>query len=323
VAQLTPREGAGQLPASLLDLSSLPDQRSATAQDYAPPNKRRYCQERGCIISLVKRHPIITFFVLTYAIGWGCIPFWTFQAGAPFIAALIVIPLTQGVAGLKQLGLRMIRWRVRWYWYVAAVGMPLAVIGLTVRLNVALGASPPSMASYGSFTTVLMVFAIRLINPGDGALGEEPGWRGFALPGLQSTLTPLVSTLIVGALVTGWHVPLLFLEEGLLGPSIIVGFLLGTMAVTFFYTWLFNHTGGSVLMTIVSHAVQGTITIGGLWAAGADFARANLITGFVWLAVAIGLVVLDWKAWRGPAAAETTTPPQAIPPKGAAPATPA
>jgi hypothetical protein len=63
------------------------------------------------VLSVVRRHPIITFFVLTYAIGWGLIPFWTFQAGSPFIAALIVIPLTRGWAGLKELGLRMIRWR--------------------------------------------------------------------------------------------------------------------------------------------------------------------------------------------------------------------
>jgi uncharacterized protein len=133
-----------------------------------------------------------------------------------------------------------------------------------------------------------------------------------------------VSTLILGVLVTVWHAPLLFLEEGLLRPSIIVGFLLGTFTVTFFYTWLFNHTGGSVLLSIVSHSAQGTITMGGLWAvAGADFARANLITGFVWLAVAIGLVVFDWKAWSAPAPTEATTPPQAIPPRGAAPATPA
>src|SRR5918994_1101752 len=283
---------------------------------------RRAAREGVPIISLVKRHPIITFFVLTYAIGWGCIPFWTFQAGSPFIAALIVIPLTQGVAGLKQLGLRMIRWRVRWYWYVAAVGMPLAVVGLVVGLNVALGASVPSLAGIGSVTTVLMMFAIRLINPGDGALGEEPGWRGFALPGLQSTLSPLVSTLILGVAVTVWHVPLLFLEEGLLQPSIIVGFLLGSFAVTFFYTWLFNHTGGSVLMTLVAHASQGTIQIGALWSASADFAQAMLLNGVVLSAVAIGLVVLDWKAWRGPAAAETTTPPQAMPPRGAAPVAP-
>ena len=275
-------------------------------------------------MSLVKRHPIITFFVLTYAIGWGCIPFWTFQAGSPFIAALIVISLTQGVAGLKELGWRMIRWRVRWYWWAAAIGLPLAVVGLVVVLNVALGASAPSMVQYSSISTILLVFAFRLVNPGDGALGEEPGWRGFALPGLQgSGYSPLVSTLILGVLVTGWHVPLLFLEEGALRPFMIVGFLLGTLAVTFWYTWLFNHTGGSVLITLVSHATQGTIRIGGLWAMGADLAQATLIFGVVASAVAIGLVVFDRKAWRAPAAPETTTPPpQAIPPRGAAPVAP-
>jgi hypothetical protein len=275
------------------------------------------------VSGVVRRHPIITFFVLTYAIAWGLIPFWTFQAGAPFIAALIVIPLTQGVAGLKELGLRMIRWRVRWYWYALAIGIPLAVLGLTAGLNVALGASAPSLAGVGSVSTVLMMFALRLVNPGDGALGEEPGWRGFALPGLQTTLSPLVSTLILGVAVTGWHVPLLFLEDGLLRPSIIVGFLLGTMAVTFWYTWMFNHTGGSVLITLISHAAQGTIQIGALWSVGADFAQANLLFGIVSGAVAIGLVVFDWKAWRAPAPAEATTPPQAMPSRGAAPATPA
>jgi CAAX protease family protein len=130
----------------------------------------------------VKRHPIITFFVLTYAIGWGLIPFWTFQAGSPFIAALIVIPLTQGVAGLKELGLRMIRWRVRWYWYVVAIALPLAVVGLTVGLNVALGASVPSLAGVGSVTTVLMMFAVRLVNPGDGRLARSRA--GVASPSL-------------------------------------------------------------------------------------------------------------------------------------------
>jgi hypothetical protein len=274
-------------------------------------------------MSLVKRHPIITFFVLTYAIAWGLIPFWTFQAGAPFIAALIVIPLTQGLSGLKELGLRMIRWRVRWYWYVVAIALPLAVLGLTVGLNVALGASVPSLAGVGSVTTVLMMFAVRLVNPGDGALGEEPGYRGFALPGLQTTLSPLVSTLILGVAVTGWHVPLLFLEDGLLRPSMIVGFLLGTMAVTFWYTWMFNHTGGSVLITLISHAAQGTIQIGALWSVGADFAQANLLFGIVSSAVAIGLVVFDWKAWRAPAPAPATTTPPVMPPREAAPVAPA
>jgi membrane protease YdiL (CAAX protease family) len=276
------------------------------------------------LLGVVKRHPLIAFFVLTYAIGWGCIPFWTFQAGSPFIAALIVIPIAYGWAGLRQLGSRMIRWRVRWYWYALAIGLPLAVLALTAALNVALGASAPSLAGFGSVSAVLLFFALRLVNPGDGALGEEPGWRGFALPGLQSTLSPLMSTLILGVLVTGWHVPILFLEEGGLQPSILVGYLLGSLAVTFWYSWLFNRTGGSALMTLVSHAAQGTITIGGLWSAGADFAQANLLNGVVLSVVAIGLVVFDRKAWRAPAPADTTTPPppQAMPPRGAAPVAP-
>ena len=73
--------------------------------------------------SVVKRHPIVTFFILTYAISWAFLPIEAvrFLPSGPLIAALIVIPITQGWAGLKVLGLRMIRWRVRWYWYVVAL----------------------------------------------------------------------------------------------------------------------------------------------------------------------------------------------------------
>src|SRR5215217_5050731 len=271
-------------------------------------------------MSAVRRHPLITFFVLTYAISWVGLPLYAagvwpipFLATGPLIAALIVVPISQGRAGLRELGLRMIRWRVRWYWYAVAVGLPLAVLLITVGLNVALGAGTPSLAGVGSLSTILMVFAVRLINPLDGPMGEEPGWRGFALPGLQTSRSPLVTTLILAVLITGWHLPTFFLEGGF-QPSIFVGAVLGTVAVTFWYTWLFNHTGGSVLITLVSHATQGTIKIGALWSAGADFALAMLLTGVVWLAVAIGLVVFDWKTWRTPAAPETTTPP-VIPPR--------
>ena len=72
--------------------------------------------------------------------------------------------------------------------------------------------------------------------------------------------------------------------------------------MTFFYTWLFNHTGGSVLMTVVAHASQGTIRIGALWSASADFAQAILLDSIVLSVLAIGLVVFDRKAWLGSAA---------------------
>ncbi len=234
------------------------------------------------------------------------------------IAAFVVILMTRGPSGLRELGSRMVRWRIRWYWYAAALGLPLGAILLTAGLNVALGAGAPSLA-VGSLGTVLLVFAVRVVNPGDGPMGEEPGWRGFVLPGLQTTLSPLVSTSILGVLVTGWHVPILFLEEGGLRPAFLVGYLLASVAMTFWCSWLFNRSGGSVLITIASHAAQGTITVGGLCSAGADLAQATLLYAVVASAVAIGLVVFDREAWRGPAAAETTTQPQAIPPGEAAP----
>jgi len=96
------------------------------------------------LLSAVRRHPIVTFFVLSYAISWGALPFESvrFLPSGPLFAALIVIPIAYGWAGLRELGSRMIRWRVRWYWYAVAIGLPLAVFRFIVALNVALGAPP-------------------------------------------------------------------------------------------------------------------------------------------------------------------------------------
>ena len=200
-----------------------------------------------------------------------------------------------------------------------ALGLPLAVLLTTVALNGALGAGAPSLGAT-SLSTILMVFAVRLINPLDGPMGEEPGWRGFALPGLQGGRSPLVATLILALLVTLWHVPLFFLEGGL-QPSVIVGGVLGPFAFTFVATWLFNHTGGSVLMTIVMHAAEGTIRPNELWAASAAQLQAGLLYSVVWCAVVIGLVIFDWRFWRGPAAARATTP-TVTPPREATPVAP-
>ena len=265
-------------------------------------------------LSAVRRHPIVTFFVLSYAISWGALPIESvrFLPSGPLLAALVVIPLTQGWSGMRELGSRMIRWRVRWYWYVAALGLPLAVHLTYAVINVAAGAGMPSL-TFTSLITFLMIFAVRLINPADGPLGEHPGWNGVALPGLQGAgYSPLLATAILAPLVAGWHLPTFFLEEGALQPSVLVAGVVTTMAVTFWHAWLFNHTGGSILLLVMAHSVEGSIQYEVGW----------LVMG-VWCAVAIGLVVFDWKAWRRPAPEPATRPPQEIPPSGAAPATPA
>jgi uncharacterized protein len=255
-------------------------------------------------MSAVRRHPLITFFVLAYALSWWPLPFGSFLALGPLVAALIVLAITEGWAGLRDLGSRMIRWRVGWIWYAVAIGLPLGVHLLTVALNVGLGAGDPSLAQFSPLSGIIVVFALRLVSPLDVPVGEEPGWRGFALPRLQADRSPLLATLILGVLVAIWHAPLLLPQYGLRPLE-----LLTTVGVTVWYSWLFNHTGGSVFMTIVAHATEGTIQPNEFWAAAAPGTQANLIYDVVWIVVAISLVVLDWQFWRGPAPAPATVQP--------------
>jgi uncharacterized protein len=172
-------------------------------------------RKRVPLMSLVRRHPLTSFFVLAYALSWwlwplyaaGIAPFPFFPTGV-LLAALIVIALGQGRSGLRELGLRMIRWRVAWIWYAAALCIPLAVASVTMAANGVLGAPAPSLAKLPSLSIFPVVLLVRLINPVNGPVAEEPGWRGFALPRLQwGGRSPLVATVILALLVAGWHLP--------------------------------------------------------------------------------------------------------------------
>lgn len=88
-----------------------------------------------------------------------------------------------------------------------SIGLPLGVVFGAVGLNLALGAPPSSLAELEPWYALVLVFAVRLVDPLDGPMGEEPGWRGFALPRLQAEWSPLIATLILALLVVGWHLP--------------------------------------------------------------------------------------------------------------------
>ena len=76
---------------------------------------------------LVRRYELVIFFALTYLIAWSTIPFGSFLAFAPLVSALIVVFIAEGLPGLARLGRRLIRWRVNWIWYAAAIALPLLV----------------------------------------------------------------------------------------------------------------------------------------------------------------------------------------------------
>jgi len=256
---------------------------------------------------VIRKHPLVAFFILAYALSWWPWPLYAawvvriepFLAFGPLLAAIIVVAVTAGRPGLRALAARMLRWRVGWQWYAVALAIPLSVDALASAINVALGAPAPTFGPGAPWYTVIIVFAIRLVNPLDGPVGEEPGWRGFALPRLQATRSPLIATGILALLVTGWHLPLVLGS----GSNPLPPFaLLATFAGTFWFTWVFNHTNGSALIPLIMHAADGIFF--GLLTAGlghADLQRGLLVKTIIVCAVTIGLCVLDRRAWQSPA----------------------
>jgi membrane protease YdiL (CAAX protease family) len=91
------------------------------------------------------------------------------------------------------------------------------------------------------------------IFPGS-AMGEELGWRGFALPRLQARRSALAASLIVGAVWGIYHLPLFLLGSPTRPFALFLPFALSCVIMSIFYTWMFNGTGGSLLTAVLLHA---------------------------------------------------------------------
>jgi membrane protease YdiL (CAAX protease family) len=249
---------------------------------------------RSGLAGWVRRHRLITFFVLAYALAWWSWPLYqydiwprqAFNAIGALLAAIVVIAVAEGRAGFRDLGKRMIRWRVPWYYYAFALLLPVALRAATTVVN---DAPAPDWTNL-SWSSFALAFLIRLVNPMDGPMAEEPSWRGFAVPRLQMTRSPLVSAAVLGVLVALWHLPLVG-DTGWIG-------IVTTFTITFVYVWLFNRTGGSVLLVLLFHNAQGFVTMPDLGYSGDALARQELLEFIGWTVVALVLVVADRAAWR-------------------------
>jgi uncharacterized protein len=197
-------------------------------------------------------------------------------------------------------GSRLIRWRVSWVWYALAIGVPLFVHFASTSINVALGASAPSLTMLTPWYGLPVAIGMHIISPLGGPLMEEPSFRGFAQPELQTGRSRLAATAIMAVLVTGWHAPLFFMPVFEAHP---IGFVT-TVAVTFWYAWLLNHASGSVLITLIAHGTEGGIETNSLWGPGTDLERLNFVYATVWCLVALSLLVLHRRFWTRTAQAD-------------------
>jgi len=243
----------------------------------------------------VKRHPLATFFILAYALSWWAWILYAFglfpnpiASFGPFLAAIVVLALTEGKAGLLGLFRRMVRWRVSPGWYAVALFLPAVLAATATVLNVQFGAEAPSTAELNGWTELFAIFAILLLVPGFGGAWEEPGWRGYAFPRLQSRRSALVASLILGALIAGWHLPLMV--AGQVAYSDIVLIFAGTIV----YNWVFNNARGSVLIIMVMHAANNTVS-GSFFSpmfSGGDSIRQSWLLALVWTVVAILVIAI-------------------------------
>jgi membrane protease YdiL (CAAX protease family) len=172
----------------------------------------------------IRCHPLVTFFVLAFGITWvvwvpraagapvGVVgDTWTW---APAKAALLAAALTGGGGAVRDLGARLVRWRVGWQWYLVVILGPaafsLAVAGLYALIGGSWKvAAPPALR--GEATLALLPLFLVILTLTEG-LGEELAWRGFALPRLLTQHNALVASLILGVLWGLWHLPLVWTE---------------------------------------------------------------------------------------------------------------
>ena len=183
------------------------------------------------------RMPFEVPFLVYLFLGWGFI-----------VAALVMTALTGGRAAVTTLLGRFLIWRVGWKWY-AAVLLNAALTGQAIDFadvfaHRIFGAS----ASLPMF--VAPFFLVDAISN-----GEEMGWRGYALPRLQARHNALVASLILGVIWAIWHYPK-FMAPG--NDSSFGLFFVKIMAEAVLFTWIYNNTRGSLLMTTLCHAAANT-----------------------------------------------------------------
>ncbi len=240
--------------------------------------------EKKNLFRVWKSHPLVAYFVLAYAIAWlflGLVvlnahgllslppslifPLTFIGSISPLPAALLLTATTTGKGGMRAFFRQLFVWRVSPWWYLMVLFEPAIVTLLAIAGSSLLGGAsfdfahtpivlrPPLPLPSGINPWLLIVPLFLLGGLLGGPAGEEPGWRGYALPKLQERYSALGASLILGVLWTLWHLPLFFIPGTSQYTTPFFVFALGTLANSILFTWVYNRTRGSVLMTFLFH----------------------------------------------------------------------
>lgn len=236
----------------------------------------------------LRRHPLLSFFCLAYAFSWimsvpivlsewGYLPaalFVPLFAIKPFVgpclAAFIMTAVSEGREGTRLLRRRIFQARAGLGWYL------LILLGVPALYLLGTAAIPGALAGFqglphNSWLYFLVSYLINfvLIFFAGGPLGEEPGWRGFALPRMQQRFGPLGGALLLGVVWAFWHLPDFLTRAQGGGPGTgwaafltnLPLFTLMVVAISILMTWVYNHTRGSLFIAILLHAAINTTSV--------------------------------------------------------------
>lgn len=228
-------------------------------------------------INLFKRYPLAMYFILAFAFTWlilslgvaatlGLLDFefegtvlTIFSGIGPLLAAIIVTRATEGNSGVGKIFSSMFSWQVQAKWWAASVLLLAGLFAVTTVLSsLTAGIAPDASAGiYLNGGNVVIVVLLLLL----GSFGEEPGWRGFALPRLQQGRTPLKAALILTLFWWLWHLPTYWTLPLAIKAVEQYGFLVAfgiqfivLLALSLLCTWVYNGSGGIVLMPVLLHA---------------------------------------------------------------------
>jgi hypothetical protein len=242
------------------------------------------------LAQIVRRYPLTTFVVLSYLFSWWPwalqLPMGVIIGFGPFFAALVVLGLTEGWSGVKRLFGEMVRWRV---------GLPIVLATAAAYLTVLSGAPAPTAEQLSRWTELPVLLVLFLLVPGISGAWEEPGWRGYAVNHLERRLSRLRALLPLWAMITVWHVPL-FLTGGIEWADVV-----SMAASVVIYNWLYHGSGKSVLLVMVIHAMNNTVS-GEFFSPmfTGDYSPLNgLWRAVVWVVVGLVVLVANWKWWTG------------------------
>jgi len=268
---------------------------------------------------LMRRHPLVTFFLLAYGLTWAIqIPVaagvlegsgWRAVTWVPAIAALLAAALTGGRGALRELGSRLVRWRVGWQWYLVVILGPaafsLAVAGVYTLLGGSWSEAAPPALLEGPLLFLPLFLLILTLTDG---LGEELAWRGFALPRLLTRYNALVASVVLGVIWALWHLPLVWTEGNAMYQQPVWLLLVDITAKSVLFTWVFLHTRGSVLIAMLFHGATNLFLVSPDVASTGDLTLPLLAAVAKWALVVVLILVAGPTLVRGPSPDPETLP---------------